>query len=143
MKRIDPLVRRRDLTQLAVNQSLGRTYKLATLDCGKLIGRHLRKFGYTVELPKVGAYSTPAGALKWLKTRRFESLEARLDAIGLVRIAPARAMTGDIMALDSTDALAALVIWLGHGQALGFHESSDKCVLLAPSSFRGAWSVLP
>lgn len=143
MKRIDPLIRRRDAAQASIDRALGNAYKPATLDCGKLVGLHLRRLGYKLELPKVGAYSTPAGALKWLKKRGFDSLEARLDALGLVRIAPAQALVGDVIALESTDALAALTIWLGHGQVLGFHESSDRCELLKPLSFKAAWSVLP
>lgn len=140
---IDNLVRRRDAAQAILDRALGRPHKWSTLDCGKMAGLHLRKLGHTLELPKVGAYSTPAGAVKWLRTRGFESLEQRLDALGLPRIAPAHALVGDILALESIDALAALVIVLGQGQYLGFHEDSDVAVIIKPTAFAGCWSVLP
>lgn len=138
------MVRRRDAAQAILDRALGRLYKPATLDCGKLVGLHLRKLGHKLELPKVGAYSTPAGALRWLKKRGFDSLEARLDGLGLPRIAPASMLVADVLALPSTDALAALTIYLGQGQFIGFHEDSDRAVLLEkPSTFAAAWSVLP
>lgn len=139
----DPMDRRRRAAQAACDRSLGKLYKPATLDCGKLTGLHLRKLGYKLELPKVGAYSTPAGALRWLKKRGFDSLEARLDGLGLPRIAPAEMLVGDIVALESVDALAALFIWVGQGLALGFSEGCDQCALVRPSAFKTAWSVLP
>lgn len=136
------LVRRVAAAQAIHDRVRGRLYKPATLDCGKMVGLHLRKLGYKVELPKVGAYKTSAGALKWLKQRGFDSLEARLDDL-LPTIAPASAIVGDVLSLESTDALAALVIHMGQGQFLGFHEDTDEAVLMRPTTFGKAWSVLP
>lgn len=120
----------------------GRIYRPAVMDCGKMVGLHARKLGYKVELPKLGDYKTPAGALKWLKKRGFDSLEARLDALW-PQISPASALVGDVLSLQSTDALAALVIHMGQGQYLGFHEDTDEAVLLRATVFGKAWSVLP
>ena len=136
------MVRRVAAAQALHDRVRGRIYKPATMDCGKMVGLHLRRLGYKVELPKVGAYSTPAGALKWLKKRGFDSLEARMDAL-MPRIAPAATVVGDILALESADALAALVVHMGQGQCLGFHEDTDEAVLLRPTAFMRAWSVLP
>lgn len=120
----------------------GRIYRPAVMDCGKMVGLHARKLGYKIELPKLGDYKTPAGALKWLKKRGFDSLETRLDALW-PQISPASALVGDVLSLQSTDALAALVIHMGQGQYLGFHEGADEAVLMRPTVFGAAWSVLP
>lgn len=142
MKRHHPLVRRVAAAQAIHDRVRGRPYRLATMDCGKMVGLHLRRLGYQIEMPKVGDYKTAAGAVKWLKKRGFSSLEARLDDL-LPQISPASAIVGDVLALEGTDALAALVIHLGQGQYLGFHEDSDVAVILKPTVFGKAWSVLP
>jgi hypothetical protein len=142
MKRHHPTVHRVIATELTKTRYLGRTFKFATVDCGKMVGFQLRKLGHKLELPKIGAYSTPAGALAWLRERGFESLEARLDALGLRRIAAAEALVGDVVALESVDALAALCIYLGDGRYLGFHEDSDVAVMMKPTSFSAAWRTL-
>lgn len=136
------LVRRVAAAQAIHDRVRGRLYRWSALDCGKMVGLHLRKLGYRLELPRIGAYKTPEGALRWLKKRGFDSLEARLDAL-LPQISPAAALVGDVLALESTDQLAALVINMGQGQYLGFHEDTDEAVLLRPTAFGKAWSVLP
>lgn len=135
------MIRRVEAAQAIHDRVRGRAYKPATWDCGKMVGLHLRALGHKVELPKVGDYKTPAGALKWLKKRGFNSLEARLDDL-LPKISPASVLVGDVLSLESTDALSALVIYMGQGQCLGFHEDSDEAVLMKPTAFGKAWSVL-
>ena len=132
-------VRRVRATQATLDRFLGKTYKLSSVDCGRMLGLHLRKMGRKVDVPKIGAYSTYAGALKWLKQRGCDSLEAYLDGLGLLRIAPAEALVGDILTLQSSDLLSAPVIYLGDGRYLGFHEDSDCCELMKPLAFERAW----
>lgn len=91
---------------------------------------------------KIGAYSTYAGALKWLKQRNCDSLEAYLDALGLLRISPASALVGDILTLGSSELLSAPVIYVGDGRYLGFHEDSACCELLKPTEFALAWKAV-
>lgn len=135
-------IRRVQATQATVDRFLGKTYKLSTVDCGRLLGLHLRKCGRKVDVPKIGAYSTYAGALKWLKHRGCDSIEAYLDSLGLLRIAPAEALVGDILTLPSSDALSAPVIYVGDGRYLGFHEESEVAVLMKPTAFELAWRAI-
>jgi len=135
-------VRRARATQATIDRFLGKTYRLGSVDCGRLLGLHLRRMGRPVEVPKVGAYTTYAGALRWLKQRGCDSLEAYLDGLGLVRIAPAEALVGDILTLQSSDQLSAPVIYLGDGRYLGFHEDSDRAELLKPTAFEQAWRAI-
>jgi hypothetical protein len=136
------LVRRVAAAQAIHDRMRGKAHRWVVNDCGKMVGLHARRLGYKVELPKLGDYTTPAGALKWLKKRGYDSLDARLDDLW-PQIAPAAALVGDVLALESVDALAALVIHMGQGQYLGFHEDSDAAVLMRPTAFVRAWSVLP
>ncbi|WP_426043706.1 DUF6950 family protein [Caulobacter sp. DWR3-1-2] len=129
-------------TQATLDRFLGKTYKLSTVDCGRMLGLHLRKLGRKVEVPKIGAYSTYPGALKWLKQRNCDSLEAYLDALGLLRISPASALVGDILTLGSSELLSAPVIYVGDGRYLGFHEDSACCELLKPTEFALAWRAV-
>lgn len=126
-------------TQATVDRFLGKAYKLGTVDCGRMLGLHLRRMGRAVEVPKIGAYSTYPGALKWLKNRGHDSLESYLDSLGLVRIAPAQALVGDILTLESVEALSAPVIYVGDGRYLGFHEEHAVAVLMKPSAFVTGW----
>lgn len=135
-------IRRIKATQATVDRFLGKTYKLSTVDCGRLLGLHLRKCGRKVDVPKMGDYSTYAGALKWLKQRGCDSIEAYLDSLGLLRIAPAEALVGDILTLPSVDALSAPVIHVGDGRYLGFHEDSEVAVLMKPTAFELAWRAI-
>lgn len=135
-------LRRIQAAQATVDRFLGKIYKLSTVDCGRMVGFHLRKLGRKVEVPKMGAYSTPAGALKWLKQRGCDSLEAYFDGLGLLPIAPAEALVSDILTLQSPDVLSAPVIYLGDGQYLGFHEDSARCELLKPTAFELAWRAI-
>lgn len=135
-------LRRMAATQATVDRFLGKTYKLGTVDCGRMLGLHLRRMGRKVDVPKIGAYSTYAGALKWLKQRGCDSLEAYLDSLGLLRIAPAQALSGDILTLASPDILSAPVIYVGDGRYLGFHEDSAEAVLMKPTAFELAWRAL-
>jgi hypothetical protein len=136
-----PVLRAR-ATQASVDRFLGRTHKLSTVDCGRMVGFHLRKCGRKVEMPKPGDYSTYAGALKWLKKRGHDTLESYFDALGLVRIAPAQALMGDILTLESADALSAPVIYLGDGRYMGFHEDHAEAVLMKPTAFAAAWRAV-
>lgn len=136
------LVRRVAAAQAIHDRVRGKPHRWARNDCGRMVGLHARNLGYKLELPRLDAYRTPAGALKWLKRRGYDSLEARLDDLW-PRISPAAVLVGDVLALESVDALAALVIHMGQGQYLGFHEDTDEAVLLRPTAFGAAWSVLP
>ena len=135
-------VRRVAATQATLDRFLGKTYKLSTVDCGRVVGFHLRKLGRKVEIPKIGAYSTPAGALMWLKRRGFDTLEGYFDGLGMLPIAPAEVLIGDLLTLQSPDVLSAPVIYVGDGRYLGFHEDSDRAELLKPTAFERAWRTI-
>lgn len=135
----DTLVRRVEAAQKTLDIWSKRPMKLGTSDCVRMAADHLRRLGYKVKLPASGSYRTVNSALKALKARGYETLADALDGIGLERIPPAAAVAGDIIMLPAVDRLGALVIALGNGRVVGYHEDAPAAVVLQPLEFETAW----
>lgn len=138
----DPLVIRAQAAQAALDKWSKRPMRLGTSDCVRMAAAHLRKLGRKVVLPPSGSYRTVPGAMKALKVRGFETLADALDGQGLERIAPAAAIVGDILMLPGVDRLGALVVALGNGRVVGWHEDvAAGATVLQPVEYVAAWSV--
>lgn len=107
-------------------------------DCGRMVAMHLRHMGHRVSLVKAGEYSSAKGAVRALSRMGYESLEAALDA-QFVRIAPAEAVVGDVIALPSDCALSALAVRLSNGRVL--HSWQGGFSISEPLLFVAAWRV--
>ena len=68
-------------------------------DCVRLCALALRKQGHAVPLLKGVRYSSEQTALRRFREQKIESLCEAVDALGLVRIAPAMALPGDLIAM--------------------------------------------
>lgn len=139
---VDPLVRRRDAAQKTLDIWSKRPMRLGTSDCVRMAAAHLRMLGHRVKLPASGSYRTANSALKALRARGFDSVEAALDAMGLKRIAPAAAIVGDIIMLPGVDRLGGLAICLGNGRVVAYHEDVAAAAVLQPVEYIAAWSAL-
>lgn len=135
------LVRRRDVTQATVDAWKGRKFKLGQADCVRLAADHLRRMGHKVRLPAKGSYATLLGAQRALAKRGYADLPAALDDLGLERIAPAAARLGDLIAIPSEHRIGCLMVAIGNGRALGFHEDIVGAEILQPVEYVGAWRV--
>ncbi|WP_294189084.1 hypothetical protein [uncultured Sphingomonas sp.] len=138
----DPLIRRRDAAQKTLDTWSRRPMKLGTSDCVRMTASHLRLLGYAVRLPSSGSYRTVNSALKALKARGYDNLAAALDDMGLERIAPAAAIVGDVLMLPAADHLNALVVALGNGRVVGYHEEVAAATVLQPIDYEAAWRAL-
>ncbi|MEM9965917.1 MAG: hypothetical protein AAGC58_11265 [Asticcacaulis sp.] len=103
-----------------------------------MVAMHLRHMGHRVSLVKAGEYSSAKGAVRALSRMGYDSLEAALDA-RFVRIAPAEAVVGDIIALPSDCALSALAVRLSNGRVL--HSWQGGFSISEPLLFVAAWRV--
>lgn len=121
----------------------GRPLEWGRVDCVRLLALTLREMKQPVSLAKAGSYYSAAGALKALKRTGHDSLEAAIDAHGLIRISPAAARVADVLAVPGDGVLSALWIVLGNGKALGWHEDSELCSVIAlqPGAAITAWST--
>lgn len=127
----------------ALSRYRGRPLDWGRVDCVRMLAFTLRTLKQPASLAKAGSYYSATGALKALKRTGHDSLEAAIDAQGLIRISPAAARVADALAVPGDGALSAIWIVLGNGKALGWHEDSDLCsvISLQPGAAIAAWST--
>jgi hypothetical protein len=138
-----PMVRRRDAAQATLDKFKDKPFKWGVRDCSRMVAFHLRQLGYKVKLPPSGSYGTLLGAKRALKAAGFATVPEAIDAIGLERIAPAFATTGDLMEWPSENELAALGVVLGNGRMVAYHPNAAGAVVLQPIECIGAWRAVP
>jgi hypothetical protein len=138
------LIRRRDAAQRTLDTWSKRPLKLGTADCVRMAASHLRSLGYRVKLPPAGSYRSVASAIKALTAVGHASIGEALDALGLERIAPARAIVGDVILMPAEHELGALVVCMGNGRVAGWHDDhAGGVVVMQPLKMLAAWRVDP
>lgn len=135
------LIRRQRAAEAVRDAFIDVPHAWGSYDCGKMVAAHLRHFGIAAGVSKAGSYRTMIGAQRALKRLGVSSLAERLDQLGLMRIAPAYALIGDIIELPSTGPLDAMSIVLGNGRVLGYHELALGATILQPVTMLAAWRV--
>ena len=132
MSEMNDLLRRQRIVGACANLHLGRPFKWGVRECVRLARLAMIEGGHGCPLLKGKKYTTALGAARVMKRSGFESLVQAMDATGLARIAPARALPGDIVALP-TDAPGpwgcALSVAMGNGAFLAYWgaEESSWC----------------
>ena len=142
------LIKRRDAAQALLDKWQGESFRMGERDCVRMMAEHVRRMGHSVKLPPEGSYRTALGAVRKLRELGHASLADAIDSLGLERIAPASALTGDLIELrgetddgDEAKSLTALTVAMGNGRVLGFHEVG--CVVMQPLEYLNAWRVVP
>lgn len=137
---MNPMIRRQQAAQATIDRFQGKPLAYGRDDCVRMAVFCLRKLGVKVSLLKAGSYRSELGAARALKRTGFATLAEAVDAQGLPRIAPAAAVTGDILALPINDRdEVALAIALGNGRALGFSAETGVCCVVQPHAYAAAW----
>lgn len=139
------LLQRHAVTAETLKRWQGREFAWGTADCARLAACHLRRAGHQPPLNRSGQWRTALGAARALQRAGFANLADALDAVPLLRIAPAAAMQGDIVALPSEDRFEALGIVLGNGRVLSWigGDAAPGCAVLQPVQPPAmAWRVL-
>jgi hypothetical protein len=139
---MNPLVQRQKATSATMERFRGKTFAWGSVDCAKMVAFHLKRLGRKVPLSKAGQYKTALGAKGALKRLGYASLVEAMDGIGLTRIAPAAALTGDIVSFAADHEIGGLGIVLGNGNMLAFHESQDFPVVMTMNQIDFAWKVI-
>lgn len=130
--------------QATLDQFKVKPFKMGQRDCVRLAAAHLRRLGYKVTLPPAGSYGTIKMAMKKLKERGFADLIEAVDAHGLSRIAPAAAVVGDLLAMPAEGPFGCgLVVALGNGRVVGYHQDLVGAGVLQPTEYVTAWRVVP
>ena len=127
--------------QACIDRFAGKPYAPGKRDCAKLAAHLLHQRGRPVPMLKGVKYATEAAALKTLRGLGFKCLVEAVDALGLERIAPARAMPGDLVALPCEDERwgCALTVAVGNGRVFGFVGGAGH--VLQPAAYLTAWRV--
>lgn len=133
------LVRRASVIEKARKQFDGKTFKLGRRDCARLASAVLSGMGHTV--PKLPPYKTELGARRAIAALGAETLEGVLDGLALPRIPPAAALPGDLLYMPCEGTVGAIVIAVGNGAALGFHQDHVGLVAMRPTEVLAAWRV--
>jgi len=134
--------RKAKAAQACVDRFNGKSYAPGKHDCARLAVHLLHHLGQPVAMMKGRKYASEAAALKTLRDLGFASLVDAVDSLGLERIAPARAMSGDLVALPCDDERwgCALTVAVGNGRVFGFLDGVGQAV--KPVDFVAAWRVV-
>jgi len=136
------MIRRVAAAQACIDRFAGKPYAPGTRDCVKLAGHAMHKLGRKVGLTKGLRYASEAKGAAVMRKLGFKNLLEAVDAAGLERIAPAAALPGDIVALETEADSAfgcALTVSIGNGRVVGFLNGVGA--VLQPSSYLTAWRV--
>ena len=126
--------------QACIDRFSGKAYEPGKRDCAILAAHLLHQYGVSVPVMKGLRYSTEAGAIKALKRTGCRDIIEAVDALGLQRIAPAAARTGDIVGLPCDGPWGcALTVAVGNGRVFGFLDGIAQVQI--PSAFTAAWRV--
>lgn len=110
--------------------------------CIHLARFHLKRMGHAV--PKLPRITSLLSAKRALEERGWANVAQLLDAQpGLARIAPASMLLGDLAAADSECGMGAVLVHIGNGRLMGWHDAADGMVVLdiPPADLIGAWRV--
>lgn len=143
----NPLVRRVEIAQAALDRFAGTPFAWGANDCAKLAAFVLREAGYKPKLSQFGEYRSDRAALRALKARKMATVLDWIDSVGVLRIGAARALPGDLIAFPGEGGWHGLTVYLGNGRVLGFTEAVEDgaCSVIAAKMVfaEAAWSVPP
>jgi hypothetical protein len=137
------LIVRRDATQATLDRFKDVPFEWGRADCAKMLAFHLRGLGHELRLAKAGSYRTMLGAKRALRRLGFASLGAAIDAHGLMPIAPAAALAGDLVELPAEDEMGCITIAIGTGRVFGYNQGAPGAAVLQPLAYVRAWRADP
>ena len=142
-----PLVRRVEIAQEALDTFGGKPFAWGVNDCARLAALVLRRAGYKPNLSQFGDYRSDLSALKALKRRKMGSVLDWIDSVGVMRIAPAATLPGDLISFPGASGWDGLAVVLGNGRVLAFAGDVEfhACSIIAAKLelATAAWSVPP
>lgn len=145
------LIPRNTATQATIDRFVNQPFVWGVADCAQLVAFHLQQLGHPDPLKKVTGYSTRRTALRAMRKAGIKDMASQLEALGFVPIAPAAALPGDIIGIqtEETDAAAgwiSLGVNIGADRILGFApapEGREVCSWAPVSVCTHAWRVNP
>lgn len=134
------LIARQQIATAAIQRFRHVPFAWGKNDCVRLAAFVLRQRGHRPQLGKAGTYASERTALRALKRAGFSDLAEALDALGLMRIAPAAALPCDVVMIPGEGSFGgALQIAVGNGRTLGYHQDVAGADILQPLEYIAAW----
>lgn len=135
-------IRRQQVATDAIKRFRGVPLELGVSDCARLGTFVLYGMGHRSPLVGARSYRTLIGAKRALTSVGFNSLVEAIDSTGLHRIPPAAALPADLIMLPSGDAFGgSLMMAVGNGRTLGYHEDLAGADILQPTEYLAAWRL--
>ncbi len=124
--------------QACIDRFGGKAYQPGKNDCAILAAHLLHQYGIKVPAMKGRKYRTEAAALRTMRAAGYHDLIEAIDALGLQRIAPAAARTGDLVGMPCDGPWGcALTVAVGNGRVFGFLDGIAQVQI--PAAFTAAW----
>jgi hypothetical protein len=124
-------------TQKTVDIWKGRPFSDGKFDCVQMVKAHARHLGGSIKVPRYHDVKKAAAALRELGHKTLgEALDARFH-----RIPTAQILVGDIVETLGSNGFSTLMVAVGNGRTLGFHEDIPHCDILQPLMISGAWRI--
>lgn len=131
------LVKRMKATQRTQDKYQGRTFRYGTADCIQLVVQHAKHMGHPIKLPK---YNDVKGAAATLRSLGFKNLSEALDH-HFERIDPSRVLLGDLIEVPGENGFSSIMVAVGNGRTIGFHQDIPFADNLQPLMITGAWRI--
>jgi hypothetical protein len=131
------LIQRAQQTQKTVDIWKGRPFSDGKFDCVQMVKAHARHLGQSLKVPRYHDVEEAAAALREMGHKSLgEALDARFH-----RIMAAQILVGDIVESLGSNGFSSLMVAVGNGRTLGFHEDIPHCDILQPLIISGAWRI--
>ncbi|MGU3455569.1 DUF6950 family protein [Brevundimonas sp. M1A4_2e] len=129
-RRVKNLQRRMKAAQATRKRFQGLAYEPGKRDCPKMALHVLHGLRIKVQFAKGLKWRNEAEGLRALKALGFANLIEAIDSLGFARIAPARALAGDLVALETDHEVGCISVAMGNSNYLAFTDHSPNAEVL-------------
>lgn len=131
------LFERVQATQKTVDAFKGKQFKEGKFDCIQLVLCHARHCGKRIRIPRYGDWESAALVLRQLGFRTLgEAMDHHFERIDRIRV-----LAGDYVEVPGNNGFSSLMVAVGNGRAIGFHEDVPHADILQPVLISGAWRI--
>lgn len=116
------LAQRAAVTQATWDKYRGKPFSWKGATCVHVLRSHLRAMGH--KPPKMPSFQSAIGAKRALKEMGADDLSEMCAKIGLMQIAPAEMIVGDVAILPGDEGFDGLTICAGN-KFMGFQEQAE------------------
>ncbi|MGB3846035.1 MAG: hypothetical protein WA940_09215 [Sphingopyxis sp.] len=123
-QQLGQLARRAAATQKTFDKFRGASFSWEGASCAHLLRTHLRNMGHRP--PKMPKFQSAIGAKRAIAEMGAADLKSLCVVLGLIEIAPAMSLVGDVAILPGDDGpFDAIVVCAGNGKFMGWHGAAE------------------